>query len=396
MLAGRRVLLGVTGGIAAYKSPALARRLVDAGAEVRCIMTASALEFLGPQTLAAVTGHPPVTRWFGGETVSVHTELARWADVLVVAPATAATLARIAAGLSEDVLVATILASTAPLIVAPAMHTEMWEHPATRRNLDTIRADGHTVLGPAVGALAGGDEGPGRMVEPEEIVEAVVGLVADGPLTGRRVLVTAGGTREPIDPVGYVGNHSSGKMGAAVAVEAARRGGSVTVVSTVELGSVPGVEVVRVETADEMAEAVWSRAGEADVAVLAAAVADFRPADPAVGKLRRSDGPPEIALEPTPDILRGIAEMTPRPLLVGFAAETGPAERAVEKGKERRVDLLVANDVTQSDSGFGTETNRVSLVWPDGSIEPWDLLPKIEVAARLWDVIQGMLEDGGS
>ncbi len=396
MLAGRRVLLGVTGGIAAYKSPALARRLVDAGAEVRCIMTASALEFLGPQTLAAVTGHPPVTRWFGGETVSVHTELARWADVLVVAPATAATLARIAAGLSEDVLVATILASTAPLIVAPAMHTEMWEHPATRRNLDTIRADGHTVLGPAVGALAGGDEGPGRMVEPEEIVEAVVGLVADGPLTGRRVLVTAGGTREPIDPVRYVGNHSSGKMGAAVAVEAARRGGSVTVVSTVELGSVPGVEVVRVETADEMAEAVWSRAGEADVAVLAAAVADFRPADPAVGKLRRSDGPPEIALEPTPDILRGIAEMTPRPLLVGFAAETGPAERAVEKGKERRVDLLVANDVTQSDSGFGTETNRVSLVWPDGSIEPWDLLPKIEVAARLWDVIQGMLEDGGS
>jgi phosphopantothenoylcysteine decarboxylase/phosphopantothenate--cysteine ligase len=396
MLAGRRVLLGVTGGIAAYKSPALARRPVDAGAEVRCIMTASALEFLGPQTLAAVTGHPPVTRWFGGETVSVHTELARWADVIVVAPATAATLARIAAGLSEDVLVATILASTAPLIVAPAMHTEMWEHPATRRNLDTIRADGHTVLGPAVGALAGGDEGPGRMVEPEEIVEAVVGLVADGPLTGRRVLVTAGGTREPIDPVRYVGNHSSGKMGAAVAVEAARRGGSVTVVSTVELGSVPGVEVVRVETADEMAEAVWSRAGEADVAVLAAAVADFRPADPAVGKLRRSDGPPEIALEPTPDILRGIAEMTPRPLLVGFAAETGPAERAVEKGKERRVDLLVANDVTQSDSGFGTETNRVSLVWPDGSIEPWDLLPKIEVAARLWDVIQGMLEDGGS
>jgi phosphopantothenoylcysteine decarboxylase/phosphopantothenate--cysteine ligase len=359
-------------------------------------MTGSALEFLGPQTMAAITGHPPVTRWFGGETVSVHTELARWADVIVVAPATAATLARIAVGLSEDILVATILASTAPLIVAPAMHTEMWEHPATRRNMETIRADGHTVVGPAVGALAGGDEGPGRMVEPEEIVEALVGVVADGPLSGRRVLVTAGGTREPIDPVRFIGNHSSGKMGAAVAAEAARRGGSVTVVSTVDLGIVPGVEVVRVETAEQMAEAVWSRAAGVDVAVLAAAVADFRPSEPAAGKLRRNDGPPEIPLEPTPDILRGVADMSPRPLLVGFAAETGPAEHAVEKGKEQRVDLLVANDVTESDSGFGTETNRVSLVRPDGSIEAWDLLPKVEVAARLWDVIQGMLEDGGS
>ncbi|HSR15261.1 MAG TPA: bifunctional phosphopantothenoylcysteine decarboxylase/phosphopantothenate--cysteine ligase CoaBC, partial [Gemmatimonadales bacterium] len=379
--------------VAAYKAAALARRLVEAGAEVRCIMTETALEFLGPQTMAAITGRPPAVRWFGGETVSVHTELARWADVVVVAPATAATLSRIAVGLSDDLLVATILATRAPLVLAPAMHTEMWENPATRRNIEILRGDGHTVVGPAVGALAGGDEGPGRMVEPEEIVDVVIGLLADGPLAGRRVVVTAGGTREPIDPVRYIGNRSSGKMGAALAVEAARRGGAVTLVTTAAI-ALPGVEVVEVEAAQEMATAVWDRAGEADVVVLAAAVADFRPAAPAPGKLRRAEGPPQIELEPTPDILRGVAEMKPRPLLVGFAAETGPVADALEKGKQQRVDLLVVNDVTEAGSGFGTETNRVTLVRPDGSVEPWELMSKADVSARLWDVLQGMLEGG--
>ena len=396
MLTGRRILLGVTGGVAAYKAAYLARRLVEAGAEVRTVMTESATRFLGPTTLAAVTGSRPWLDLFGGPSVSPHIELARWAEVIVVAPATAATLARFATGLSEDLLSATVLASRAPLVVAPAMHTEMWQHPATVRNLAAITADGAVVVGPARGALAGGDVGPGRMVEPEEILAAVAVLFGGGSLAGRRVIVTAGGTREPIDPVRFVGNRSSGKMGTAVAVEAARRGAAVTLVTTVPSPSSPGLEVVQVETAGQMADAVWGRAEGCDVAVLAAAVADFRPAAPSDTKLRRSEGPPRIDLEPTPDVLGGLSGRRPRPLLVGFAAETGSVEAAVDKGKHLRGDLLVANDVARDDSGFGTDTNRVALITPDGSVEEWPVLSKAEVAARLWDRIEVLLAEGES
>ncbi|HUG75179.1 MAG TPA: bifunctional phosphopantothenoylcysteine decarboxylase/phosphopantothenate--cysteine ligase CoaBC [Acidimicrobiia bacterium] len=387
MLDGRRIVLGISGGVAAFKAAYLARRLVEAGAIVQTVMTRSSLEFLGAQTLAAITGRHPATDFFGADSVSPHTELARWADAIVVAPATAATMARIANGQSDDLLSATVLAFTGPVVVAPAMHTEMWEHPATRRNAATLQADGVVLAGPISGALAGGDVGEGRMVEPEEIVAALEDALGAGSLAGWTVLVSAGGTREPIDPVRYIGNRSSGKMGNAIAREAAGRGARVTLVTTVEGVEHPLVEVVAVETADEMAEAVWKRAPGCDVAVLAAAVADFKPADPSEAKVRRADGPPVVDLGPTPDILAGVADMSPRPFLVGFAAETGPIDGAVVKAKEKGVDLLVANDVTTAGAGFGTDTNVVSLITADGSVDAWPLMTKQAVASRLWDRI---------
>lgn len=387
MLAGRRILLGVTGGVAAFKAAYLARRLVESGAEVRVVMTRSSLEFLGPQTMAAITGTPPFTELFGAESVSPHTELAAWADAVVVAPATAATLARMASGESDDLLVATVLAFSGPVVVAPAMHTEMWVHPATRRNVATLGDDGIRFVGPVAGSLAGGAEGMGRMAEPEEILAAVVAVLSGGDLAGWRVLVSAGGTREPVDPVRFIGNRSSGKMGNAIALAAARRGATVTLVTTAPAPEHPAISVVPVETAEEMAQAVWGAAKESDVAVLAAAVADFRPAQPAPRKLRRTDGPPEIVLEPTPDILAGVARLDPRPFLVGFAAETGDAAKAAGKFAAKGVDLLVANDVTAPGVGFGTPTNAVTVFGRDGGVEEWPLQSKEAIADRLWDRI---------
>ncbi len=383
MLAGRRIVLGITGGVAAYKAAYLARRLIEDGAEVRVVMTRSATQFVGAQTLAAITGTQPVVDLFGDDDVSPHTTLARWADTVVIAPATAATIARLAAGLSEDPVSTTVLASTGPVIVAPAMHTEMWEHAATQRNIATLVEDGYTIIGPDRGALAGGDEGPGRLVDPDVIVEALIG--DDGPLTGKRVLVTAGGTREPIDPVRFIGNRSSGKMGNAIALAAAQRGADVTLVTTAPAPRHPRIEVMAVETAREMAEAAWKAAEDADVAILAAAVADFTPDHPAPEKLRRADGPPEITLVESPNVLGGIAAMAERPYLVGFAAETGSLEAAVDKAKGYGVDLLVGNDVTALGSEFGSETNQVVLIHPDGTTEPWELMTKTDVAERLID-----------
>jgi phosphopantothenoylcysteine decarboxylase/phosphopantothenate--cysteine ligase len=394
MLAGRHILLGISGGVAAYKSAHLARLLVGSGAEVRVVMTESAHHFLGEHTLAAITGSLPVTGIFAGPSPTPHLELARWADAICIAPATAATLARLAHGLSDDLLSAIVLATRAPVVVAPAMHTSMWQHPATRRNLAALLGDGCIVVGPVTGSLAGGDRGLGRMVEPEEIIAGVETALGGGSLSGWRVLVTAGGTREPIDPVRYLGNRSSGKMGNAIAVEAAARGASVTLVTAADPVRRPGIEVVPVETAAEMADAVWSRAADADVAVLAAAVADFRPATPATAKLRRAAGPPRIVLERTPDILAGVATLKPRPFLVGFAAETGPAAGAAPKAATKGVDLLVANDVGAPGSGFGTDTNQVTLILPGGGLEEWALMSKGEVAARLWDRISQMRSGG--
>ena len=395
MLAGRHVVLGVSGGVAAYKAAYLARRLVESGAIVKTIMTSAAREFLGPQTLAAVTGAPPVTDFFGSDDESPHTNLARWADVVIVAPATASTIARMASGLSEDVLTATILATTVPVVVAPAMHTEMWEHPATQRNIDTLLEDGYHIVGPESGALAGGDDGPGRLAEPEEIVAEVAAMLA-GDLEGWNVLVSAGGTREAIDPVRFIGNRSSGKMGSAIASDAARRGADVVLVTTAPGLAGTGVEEVVVETAQEMAAAVWSHAVAADVAVLAAAVADFRPADAVAAKLRRKHGPPEIELEPTPDILSGVAAMEDRPFLVGFAAETGSLDQALTKARDKGVDLLVGNDVSKAGSGFGSDTDEVALITPDGVADRLPLMPKAEVAARIWDRIVEMRAADGT
>jgi len=383
MLAGRQIVLGITGGIAAYKAAYLARRLVERGAEVRVVMTRSAARFVGAQTLAAITGTQPVVDLFGDEDVSPHTTLARWADTIVIAPATAATISRLATGLSEDPVSATVLASTAPVIVAPAMHTEMWEHAATRRNIATLVEDGYTIVGPDTGALAGGDVGPGRLIDPDVIVESL--LIGDGPLTGKKVLVTAGGTREPVDPVRFIGNRSSGKMGNAIALAAARRGADVTLVTTAPAPRHPQIEPIAVETAQEMADAAWKVAEDADIAFMAAAVADFTPENPASAKLRRAEGPPEITLVASPNVLGGIAAMADRPFLVGFAAETGSFDSAVEKAKSYGVDLLVGNDVTAIGSEFGGDTNEVVLILPDGTTEPWQLMTKDEVADRLID-----------
>jgi len=391
MLSGRRVVLGISGGVAAYKAAYLARRLIEAGARVRCIMTDSATEFLGAQTLAAITGEYPVLQFFDEPDVSPHTTLGQWAEAMVVAPATAGTLAKLAAGLSDNVLVATALATEAPLVVAPAMHTEMWEKPVTQRNVARLREDGVVVVGPETGELAGGDVGPGRMAEPEQIVAAVVGSL-QRDLEGWKVLVTAGGTREPIDPVRYIGNRSSGKMGSAIALVAARRGARVVLVSTVEAPVHPNIELIDVETAGEMADAVWARVEDIDVAVMAAAVADFRPRDPGQQKLKRDAGPPHLELEATPDILAGIAAREHRPYLIGFAAETGSLDGAAHKAVTKGVDLLVGNDVTRAGSGFATDTNEVTVYTPDGRADSWPILSKMEVAERLWDRVQAAYE----
>lgn len=384
MLRGRRVLLAVTGGVAAYKSAILTRRLVEAGAEIEVVLTDSAQEFVGTRTFAALTGRPVHTSLFAEGAVSPHTELARWCDLIVVAPATAATMGKVAQGISSDLVPATILASTAPVLFAPAMHTEMWEHPATQRNVAALEEFGYHLVGPESGALAGGDIGIGRVAEPEAIVEAIEAMLAPDP-SAPRVLITAGGTREPVDPVRFIGNRSSGKMGHAIADAALRRGCRVTLVTTSNVPVLPGVKVVAVETADEMQAAV---AGEdADVAVMTAAVADFKPTRSAKDKISRAQGIDQIELTSTPDVLASVVAREDRPYVVGFAAETGGVGRAIEKARVKDVDLLVYNDVTEPGSGFGTETNRVVIIDREGHTEEWPLLSKGEVAVRLIDRI---------
>lgn len=366
VLAGRRVVLGVTGGIAAYKAVELCRRLVDLGAHVVPVLTEGALRFVGESTFSALASEPARTSLFDDVDPIPHTRLGRAADVVVVAPATAALLGRYAAGISDDLLTATLLATRAPVVVAPAMHTEMWEHPAVQGNVATLRARGVEVVDPEAGRLAGGDVGEGRLADPARIVDGVVRVLARGhDLAGVRVLVTAGGTREAIDAVRFVANRSSGKMGHAVAGAAARRGAAVTLVTTVSRPVAAGVERVEVETAEEMAQAVLARAGTADVVVMAAAVADFRPKAPSPGKLKKRDGVPEVVLEPTPDILATLGERKPAgQVLVGFAAETDDLHRnAAAKLDAKNVDIMVANDVSGPDAGFEVDTNRAILLY---------------------------------
>ncbi len=389
---GKHVVLAVTGGVAAYKSVLLTRLLTEAGAEVEVILSDSALEFVGRQTFSALTGSHPHTDLFGDGSVSPHTELARWADVVVVVPATAATIARIANGLSVGLVAATLLAAKVPVILAPAMHTEMWEHPATQRNVSRLREFGYELVGPDSGELAGGDEGVGRLAEPEVILERIKETLAP-PEPHHTMLVTAGGTREPVDPVRYLGNRSTGKMGHAVANAARAQGFDVTLVTTSDLGATDGVSIVRVETAEEMLAAVAEV--KADVAVMTAAVADFRPASPSADKLPRAEGLDSIRLEPNPDILASVVARSERPFVVGFAAETGGVDRAISKAKRKDVDLLVYNKVTEDGSGFGTDTNRVVVIDRDGSTEEWVQMPKVEVADRLVTLIRDSLSELG-
>jgi phosphopantothenoylcysteine decarboxylase/phosphopantothenate--cysteine ligase len=381
----RRVVLCVTGGVAAYKAAYLARRLIERGAEVRVVMTASATKFIGAQTFASITGTHPVVSLFGSELSSPHTELAAWADVVLIAPCTTNTISRLANGVGGDAVSTLVLASTKPLFIAPAMHSEMWQHPATQANIETLQSNGVTILGPDVGPLAGGDVGAGRMIDPDDIM---AGLISElSPLADRHVVVSAGGTREAIDPVRYIGNRSSGKMGHAVANAAALRGASVTLVSSSALPVPVGVDLIAVESAEEMAEAVWAASIHSDAVVMAAAVADYRPSQVSDAKLRRKSGAPEVVFEPTPDILKGVIAQDSGTFVVGFAAEVGSLDYAVTKAVDKGVDLLVGNDIAKPGSGFGTDTNEVIFISKNGSIEQLPLMSKADVAEALLDRI---------
>jgi len=399
-LRGRRVVLGVSGGIAAYKAVDVCRLLVDAGAVVSPVLTEDSLNFIGALTFSALASEPARTSLFdgardGGDPIP-HTQLGQQAHLVVVAPATAKLLGKYAAGISDDLLTATLLATRAPVLVAPAMHTEMWEHAAVQENIATLRRRGVHVVGPESGRLAGGDVGAGRLAEAATIVAAAASVLAEGhDLAGVHVLVTAGGTREPIDPVRFVGNRSSGKMGHAVADAAARRGAAVTLVTTTRLDADPAVDVVRVETAEEMLEAVQARFPESDVVVMAAAVADFRPKAVAPEKLKKGAGPPEVVLEPTPDILATLGEAKTHQILVGFAAETERLhEHAVAKLVAKRVDFMVANDVSAPDAGFEVDTNRALLLHSSGQAEALELQPKIDLADAILDRVRATIQTG--
>jgi phosphopantothenoylcysteine decarboxylase/phosphopantothenate--cysteine ligase len=399
-LKGRRIVLGVCGGIAAYKAVEVCRRLVDAGAFVSPVLTRGAARFVGPVTFSALASEPVrMSLWSEPEPIP-HTRLGQAADLIVVAPATARLIGSYAAGISSDLLTATLLATRAPVLLCPAMHTEMWEHPAVTENMARLRQRGVHVVGPTSGRLAGGDVGSGRLADPADIVAAAGALLSrDRPLSGLHAVVTAGGTREPIDPVRYIGNRSSGKQGYAVAAELAERGARVTLVSTVALPAPPTVEVVPVETAAEMEAAVFVRSGEADVIVMAAAVADYRPKEVAPHKLKKADGPPEVVLEPTPDILAGLgARRRPGQLLVGFAAETAGPDggrdrlRAYARSKleAKNIDLVVANDVAAPGVGFAHDTNAVLILGTDGRETEVPLASKTEVARAVVDAIAGL------
>ncbi|MEZ5169767.1 MAG: bifunctional phosphopantothenoylcysteine decarboxylase/phosphopantothenate--cysteine ligase CoaBC [Acidimicrobiia bacterium] len=395
-LAGRTIVLGVSGGIAAYKAVEVCRRLCDAGATVLPVMTRDARRFVGDVTFSALASEPARCDLFGTDDPIPHTTLGRRADLVLVAPATANLLGRYAAGISDDLLTATLLATRAPVLVAPAMHTEMWEHPAVRENLDTLRRRGVHVADPGTGRLAGGDEGAGRLAEPADLVAAAATVLAgSGTLAGRRVLVTAGGTREPIDAVRVITNRSSGKMGYALAAQARRMGAAVTLVSTVSRVAPAGVDVVGVETAQEMEQAVMSRSANCDVIVMAAAVADFRPKEPAAGKRKKEDGPPEILLEPTHDFLVDLGATKPsHQVLVGFAAETDDVvAHATAKLRRKNLDLIVANDVSEVDAGFDVDTNRAVILDARGGTEEVPLMAKDELAERILDRVATVLGD---
>jgi phosphopantothenoylcysteine decarboxylase / phosphopantothenate---cysteine ligase len=392
----QRVLLAVSGGIAAYKIPELVRALDRAGCEVRCALTEAAAHFVSPLVLQTLTRAPVRTSLLdpGEEGQIGHIDLADWAEAVVVAPATANVLAKLAGGIADDLVTTVLLATRAPVLVAPAMNVNMWEHPATQANLATLRARGVAVVGPDAGALACGWEGAGRMSEPAEIAGAVELLLGPRSLARERVVVTAGGTREPIDAVRALVNRSSGKMGFALAAEAARRGAEIVLVAGPSaLATPPGVRRVDVETALEMRAAVLAELPRASVAVMAAAVADFRPADPVAEKIKKEDfaegAAPVLRLVQNPDILAEISRERGSRIVVGFAAESRDVIAAARRKLARKgCDLLVANDVSRSDAGFESDRNAVALLTPGGEVEELPLLDKREVAARIWDRIE--------
>ena len=397
---GKRVVLGVTGGIAAYKCIQVARDLTRLGAVVDVILTRSAQNFVAPLTFEGVTGRPTLTDLFSADGAALHVRLGREADVVCVAPATADFLSRAAHGRADDLICTTLLATRAPVVICPAMNDRMYAHTQVQENLLHIRERlGYQIHGPAEGALAVGEgQGPGRMIEPREIEEAIGRALATQEIfAGRHVLVTAGPTQEPIDPVRYVGNRSSGRMGYSIAQAAWRRGARVTLVTGPSALESPfGVDVIPVDTAREMYDSVSERLADADVSIFSAAVADFRPTDPKVSKVKKNDtdGRFMISMTANPDVARDTrSERNPGSVTVGFALETNDLlENASKKLKEKGFDLLVANDANEAGAGFGVSTNRVTFLSTDGSTESLPLLSKDEVADALLDRIARLLE----
>jgi phosphopantothenoylcysteine decarboxylase/phosphopantothenate--cysteine ligase len=388
-LGERRILLGLSGGIACYKACEVVRMLAQAGARVQVVMTAGAQQFVTPLTLQALSGRPVATDTFSltQESEIGHIRLADEAEVVVLAPATANLLAKLAHGIADDLLTTVLLATRAPVLAAPAMNVHMWEHAATQANIRLLTERGVAFAGPGVGSLACGYEGPGRLAEPAEIVGAIDGVLAPKDLRGERVLVSAGPTREAVDPVRYLSNHSSGKMGYAVARVARRRGAEVVLVSgPSDLSAPPGVRTRMVSSAAEMARALEEEFRSASILVMAAAVADYRPRRPAPRKMKKSAASLSLDLERTEDIVASLAARKGRRLVVGFAAETNNvAQEARRKLREKRLDLIVANDVTAPGAGFGSDTNVVQLIDAAGETQALPVLPKEEVAGRILD-----------
>lgn len=399
-----RVVLGVSGGIAAYKACELLRRLTESGHDVRVVPTASALHFVGEATWSALSGNPAGTEVWESVHEVPHVRIGQAADLVVVAPATADMLAKAAHGLADDLLTNTLLTARCPVVFAPAMHTEMWEHPATQENVATLRRRGALVIEPAVGRLTGVDTGKGRFPDPAEIFALCRRVLARGPraaeqdLAGRHVVISAGGTREPLDPVRYLGNRSSGKQGYALARTAVARGARVTLVAgNTELPDPAGVDVVRIGTARQLREAVVKAAAEADAVVMAAAVADFRPAAYTTGKIKKIEGqePEPVALVRNPDILAEISAERARPgqVVVGFAAETDDVlANGRAKLARKGCDLLVVNEVGD-DKAFGSAENEAVILVADGSETPVPYGPKEDLADTVWDLVAPRLAD---
>ncbi len=392
MLQGKKIVLGVTGGIAVYKAVDLVSRLRKAGCEVRVVMTEHAQQFVTPLTFKEISGNAVATSmWNANQEFNVeHIALANWADAFLVAPATANILAKMACGLADDLLSTTLLAAQAPIVVCPAMNTGMYQNPATQENIAKLQERGVTVMPPAVGHLACGTSGPGRLPEPQQIVEFMSAFFAgrEGDLRGLRVLVTAAGTREPIDPVRYVGNRSSGKMGYAVAQMAAERGADVLLISGPSaLAAPPNVRVVNVETTNEMLEACLAAYGDVDIVIKAAAVADYRPRDVADQKIKKkTDDALTVVMDKNPDILKTLGAKKEQQVLVGFAAETqNLLANAREKVVKKNLDMIVANDVTAAGAGFNSDTNIVKFLFANGDVRELEQMPKVDVANRILD-----------
>jgi phosphopantothenoylcysteine decarboxylase/phosphopantothenate--cysteine ligase len=400
ILKGKSILLGVSGGIAVYKAVSLCSKLAQAGADVRVIMTESAVKFVAPLTFQTLSRHHVMTDTFEEKDPSVvsHIDLADHADLVVIAPATANILAKMALGIGDDMLSTTLLATTAPILAAPAMNVHMYEHPAVLNNMETLRERGVHFIEPGEGQLACGYVGKGRLAEPEQIYEAIVAMLQpDLPLQGKKVLVTAGGTVERLDPVRYLSNDSSGKMGYAVAEEARGMGAEVVLISAPSsLPRPEGVEFVPVVSALDMLSAVMERLKDVDIVIKAAAVADYRPAESSPVKIKKKDEEMTIRLVKNPDILQQIGERKTKQYVIGFAAETNDLEaNGLDKLRRKNCDLMVANDVTLEGAGFGTDTNIVTLLDKDGNVERLPILSKREVARHLLKLAAERLPSAG-